>query len=138
MAFGDGRVVSNFIVQALQGHPITIYGDGQQTRSFCYVTDLVDGLVRAAKVETFDPPINLGNPGEFTMLELAETAMDVAGRRVDLQRLPLPSDDPKRRCPDITKARKLLGFEPRVALREGLEKTCENFRARLALREQMP
>lgn len=135
MAFGDGRVVSNFIVQALQGQPITIYGDGQQTRSFCYVSDLVDGLVRAARVDKFDPPMNMGNPEEFTMLELAETAMAVAGRRVDLQRLPLPSDDPKRRCPDITKARKQLGFEPHVKLREGLEKTCENFRARLAIRE---
>jgi UDP-glucuronate decarboxylase len=134
MAFGDGRVVSNFLVQALEGKPITIYGDGQQTRSFCYVSDLVDGLISVARVETFDPPMNMGNPDEFTMLQLAETAMKVAGRRVELERRPLPSDDPKRRCPDIAKARRLIGFNPRIQLEQGLRDTCENFRSRMALR----
>ena len=134
MAFGDGRVVSNFLLQALEGKPITIYGDGKQTRSFCYVSDLVDALVTVARVDTFDPPVNLGNPEEFTMLELAETAMKVAGQQVELVRRPLPPDDPRRRCPDITKAKRLLGFAPRVQLEEGLEKTCKNFRSRLAIR----
>lgn len=131
MAFGDGRVVSNFLVQALKKEPITIYGDGQQTRSFCYVSDLVEGLVRVANAETFDPPVNLGNPGEFTMLELAETAMKVSGNRVELVKKPLPSDDPKRRCPDISKAQRLLGFVPTVNLEDGLARTCEDFRGRL-------
>lgn len=132
MAFRDGRVVSNFLLQALDGQPITIYGDGQQTRSFCYVTDLIEGLIRVARVDEFDSPVNLGNPGEYTMLELAEAAMKVAGRQVELVRRPLPSDDPKRRCPDISKAKRLLGFEPRVSLAQGLTETCENFRSRLA------
>jgi UDP-glucuronate decarboxylase len=134
MAFGDGRVVSNFLLQALEGQPITIYGDGAQTRSFCYVSDLLDGLLAAARVDVFDPPVNLGNPGEFSMLELAETAMKVVGRKVELIRKPLPADDPKRRCPDITKASRLLGFAPKVPLERGLELTCENFRTRLARR----
>jgi UDP-glucuronate decarboxylase len=138
MAFGDGRVVSNFLLQALEGKPITIYGDGQQTRSFCYVTDLVDGLLAVARVAAYDSPVNLGNPGEFSMLELAETAMKVAGSQVDIVRRPLPADDPKRRCPDISKARRLLGFEPRIPLVEGLTATCENFRTRMALRETAP
>ena len=135
MAFGDGRVVSNFLIQALQGAPITIYGNGEQTRSFCYVSDLLDGLLAAARVETFDPPVNLGNPEEFSMLQLAETAMKVAGRRVELERRPLPADDPRRRCPDITKAKRLLGFSPKISLERGLESTCENFRTRLAQRQ---
>jgi UDP-glucuronate decarboxylase len=134
MAFGDGRVVSNFLVQALEGNPITIYGDGMQTRSFCYVSDLVDGLLAAARVAAFDSPVNLGNPEEYTMLQLAETAMKVAGRTVELIRRPLPADDPKRRCPDITKAKRLLGFSPSVPLHRGLSLTCENFRSRLVLR----
>lgn len=134
MAFGDGRVVSNFLVQALEGTPITIYGDGQQTRSFCYVSDLVEGLVAVARVESFDSPMNLGNPGEYTMLQLAETAMRVAGRTVDLVRRPLPADDPRRRCPDITKAKAAIGFTPQVPLEKGMALTCENFRSRLALR----
>lgn len=133
MAFGDGRVVSNFLVQALQGHPITIYGEGQQTRSFCYVSDLIDGLLAASRVPELDSPVNLGNPEEYTILQLAQAAMKVAGRTVELVRRPLPADDPKRRCPDITKAKRLLGFTPKVPLEEGLEKTCANFRARLGL-----
>lgn len=134
MAFGDGRVVSNFLLQALEGQPITIYGDGEQTRSFCYVSDLVEGILKVATVPVFDPPVNLGNPEEFTMLQLAETAMKVAGRKVELVRRPLPADDPKRRCPDITKAQRLLDFAPKVRLEEGLRKTCENFRSRLDVR----
>jgi UDP-glucuronate decarboxylase len=134
MAFNDGRVVSNFLVQALEGRPITIYGDGQQTRSFCYVSDLIDGILAAARAETFDPPVNLGNPIELSMLELAQTAMTVAGRQVEIVKKPLPADDPKRRCPDITKAKRLLGFSPKVPLAQGLALTCENFRTRLAIR----
>jgi UDP-glucuronate decarboxylase len=131
MAFGDGRVVSNFLLQVLRGQPITIYGSGEQTRSFCYISDLIDGLMATERAETFDSPMNLGNPNEFSMLELAETAMKVAGRRVELERRPLPADDPKRRCPDIAKARRLLGFNPHVPLAHGLAQTCDNFRERL-------
>jgi UDP-glucuronate decarboxylase len=134
MAFNDGRVVSNFIAQVLEGRPITIFGDGQQTRSFCFVSDLVEGLVAAARVEKFDPPVNLGNPGEVTMYELAEEVMRVAGRRVDLVRQPLPADDPKRRCPDISKAQRLLGFKPVVPLSEGIAATYANFKARFEAR----
>lgn len=136
MAFDDGRVVSNFLLQSLQGRPITIYGNGEQTRSFCYVSDLLDGLVATARAEAFDSPVNLGNPGEVTMLELAEAAMAAAGRTVPLERKPLPADDPRRRCPDIAKAKRLLGFDPRVPLAEGLALTCENFRLRLAERDR--
>jgi UDP-glucuronate decarboxylase len=132
MAFNDGRVVSNFILQALKGQPITIYGSGEQTRSFCYVSDLVNGLVAAALVPEFDPPVNLGNPRENTMIELAEAVMAVAGQKVELVRMKLPADDPRRRCPDISKARRLLDFEPTVTLEDGLRHTCDNFKARLA------
>jgi UDP-glucuronate decarboxylase len=131
MAFGDGRVVSNFLLQALQKKPITIYGEGLQTRSFQYVTDLLDALIKVASVETFDSPVNIGNPGEYTMIQLAETAMKVVGNQVPLVKQPLPADDPKRRCPDISKAKRLLGFEPKVSLEEGMRATCDNFRARL-------
>ena len=134
MAFGDGRVVSNFLVQALENRPITIHGSGEQTRSFCYVSDLVEGLVRVARADTFDSPMNLGNPVELTMLQLAEESMRVAGNRVEIVRTPQSADDPRRRCPDITKAKRLIDFSPQVALAEGLQKTCDNFRARLALR----
>jgi UDP-glucuronate decarboxylase len=132
MAFNDGRVVSNFILQALKGQPITIYGNGEQTRSFCYVSDLVNGLLSVARVPEYDSPVNIGNPRENTMIELAEAVMATTGRKVDLVRLPLPADDPKRRCPDIGKARRLLGFEPRVTLEDGLKQTADNFKARLA------
>jgi UDP-glucuronate decarboxylase len=137
MAFNDGRVVSNFLVQALRGEPITIYGEGTQTRSFCYVSDLVDGLVATARAERFDSPVNLGNPRESTILELAQAAMHAAGRKVDLVKRPLPADDPTRRCPDISKAKRLIGFEPKVTLEQGLAHTCENFRARLAVSHEM-
>jgi UDP-glucuronate decarboxylase len=132
MAFNDGRVVSNFVGQAIEGKPITLYGDGLQTRSFCYVSDLVDGLVASARVPTFDSPMNLGNPTENTMIELAETVMKVTGVKVDLIRQPLPPDDPKRRCPDITKAKRLIGFDPKIGLEQGIRSTHDNFRARLS------
>lgn len=124
----DGRVVSNFIIQALQGKPITIYGDGQQTRSFCYVDDLLDGFLRMMDTgPDFPGPINLGNPIETTMLELAEAIMDITGSRSLLERHPLPQDDPRQRKPDISLARAKLGWEPQTQLREGLSKTIEYF-----------
>jgi UDP-glucuronate decarboxylase len=124
----DGRVVSNFVVQALRGQPITIYGDGSQTRSFCYVEDLVDGLMRLmATPETVTGPINLGNPGEFSMLELAEQVIDLTGSRSSIAFHPLPVDDPRQRRPDITVANDVLGWKPRIALREGLQKTIAYF-----------
>jgi UDP-glucuronate decarboxylase len=129
MATGDGRVVSNFIVQALKGDDITIYGDGSQTRSFCYVSDLVDGFLRMMdKNEPLVGPINLGNPNEFTMLELAEKVIKLTGSSSKLKFEPLPQDDPKQRQPDITKAKTQLGWEPKVQLEEGLEKTISYFR----------
>ena len=124
----DGRVVSNFIVQALQGKPITLYGDGTQTRSFCYVDDLIEGFVRLMKSpDDLAGPVNLGNPGEFTMLELAEAIRDLTGSRSPLIQEPLPQDDPRQRQPDITLARQHLGWEPQVPLREGLKPTIDYF-----------
>ena len=128
----DGRVVSNFVVQALRGHDITIFGDGQQTRSFCYVSDLVDGLMRLMNSEDgVTGPINLGNPAEFTMRELAEIVVELTGSSSKIAFRPLPSDDPRQRQPDITKAREILGWEPKVALRDGLKTTIEFFDASL-------
>ena len=128
MAADDGRVVSNFIVQALRGEPITIYGDGSQTRSFCYVDDLVDGLVALMNNEAGEPgPVNLGNPGEFTMLELAETILELTGSASAIEYRELPEDDPRQRQPDISKAKSLLGWEPTVALKEGLVNTIAYF-----------
>jgi UDP-glucuronate decarboxylase len=126
----DGRVVSNFIVQALKGEPITVYGDGSQTRSFCYVDDLVDGLVRVmATGDEVTGPVNLGNPREFTILQLAELVIQLTGSRSKLERRALPSDDPKQRQPDIALAKKVLGgWEPSTALEEGLRRTIEYFR----------
>ena len=124
----DGRVVSNFVVQALQGHDITIFGDGSQTRSFCYVDDLVEGFVRLMATDaSVAGPINIGNPNEFTILELAEQVLDLVGGPSKLIRLPLPQDDPKQRQPDIRQARAVLGWEPKVQLREGLTKTIAYF-----------
>jgi UDP-glucuronate decarboxylase len=129
----DGRVVSNFIVQALRGEPITIYGDGQQTRSFCYVDDLVDGLMRLMNSgPEVTGPINLGNPGEFTMLELAQAVIDLTGARSTLTFQPLPSDDPRQRQPDNSLARATLDWSPKVELREGLARTIAYFDALLS------
>ena len=129
----DGRVVSNFIVQALQGRDITIYGDGSQTRSFCYVDDLVDGLIRLMEsAEGVTGPINLGNPGEFSILELAEKAIERVGSVSKVVYEPLPTDDPMQRRPDITQAREVLDWEPRVPLDEGLERTIDYFRGYLS------
>ena len=133
MAPDDGRVVSNFVLQALRGEPLTIYGDGSQTRSFCYVSDLVDGFVRLIDNEkSLVGPVNLGNPGEFTMKELAAAVIDVTGSKSTIEHKPLPQDDPKQRRPDISLAKKELGWEPTIQLREGLEKTVEYFRGVLA------
>ncbi|HWH81912.1 MAG TPA: UDP-glucuronic acid decarboxylase family protein [Burkholderiaceae bacterium] len=130
----DGRVVSNFIVQALRHEDITIYGDGQQTRSFCYVDDLIDGLVRLmAAPASFTGPVNIGNPGEFTMLALAETVIRLSGSRSKMAFRPLPSDDPRQRQPDIELAGTALGWAPRVALEDGLRETIGYFRHRLEL-----
>ena len=129
----DGRVVSNFIVQALTNQPITLYGDGSQTRSFCYVDDLIEGFVRFMALEGDETgPLNLGNPGEFTMLELAELVLRLTGSSSSVVHLPLPADDPLQRRPDITKAGRLLGWEPQVPLEEGLRRTIAYFRALLA------
>lgn len=125
----DGRVVSNFIMQALRGDAITIYGDGMQTRSFCFQSDLIDGFLKLMESpEGVTGPINLGNPGEFTMLELAELVIELTDSKSTLAFEPLPHDDPTQRKPDISKARELLGWEPRVALREGLKESIDYFR----------
>lgn len=128
----DGRVVSNFIVQALQGEALTIYGDGQQTRSFCYVDDLVDGMLSLMDSEAgFSGPVNLGNPAEFTMLELAEQVLRLTGSRSAIKFMTLPGDDPRQRQPDITLAKSKLGWEPRVGLEDGLTETITYFRTLL-------
>lgn len=125
----DGRVVSNFIVQALQGNDITIYGDGKQTRSFCYVDDIIEGFVRMMSSEQgFTGPVNLGNPGEFTMLELAENVLRLVGGKSKLSFHPLPTDDPKQRQPDITLAKAKLDWEPKVRLEDGLKETIAYFK----------
>ncbi len=125
----DGRVVSNFIVQALKNEPITVYGDGKQTRSFCYVDDLIDGLIRLMDTpDDFTGPMNLGNPGEFTILELAKKVISLTGSKSTLVLKPLPSDDPVQRCPDINLARDKLGWAPCVQLEQGLQKTIDYFR----------
>ena len=129
---GDGRVVSNFIVQALQGKPLTLYGDGTQTRSFCFVSDLIEGFVRLMETDAkVTGPINLGNPVEFTVLELAHEVLELTGSSSKLVFLPLPSDDPKQRKPNIAKAKSLLGWEPKIALKEGLKATIAYFQERI-------
>ncbi|MBN8553774.1 MAG: SDR family oxidoreductase [Caulobacterales bacterium] len=133
MNMNDGRVVSNFIVQALKGEPITIYGDGSQTRSFCYVDDLIDGFVRMMDTpEGVTGPVNLGNPGEFTMLELAELILELTGSSSRIEFFPAAVDDPKQRRPVIDTARESLGWEPKVPLRDGLKETIDYFRGLLA------
>ncbi|MBT8526720.1 UDP-glucuronic acid decarboxylase family protein [Polynucleobacter paneuropaeus] len=129
----DGRVVSNFIVQALQGKDITIYGDGQQTRSFCYVDDLIDAMVKMMNSEAgFPGPVNIGNPGEFTMLQLAETILKLSGSKSKIVYEPLPSDDPKQRQPNIELAKSKLGWQPKVNLEDGLKETIAYFKKVLA------
>jgi UDP-glucuronate decarboxylase len=128
----DGRVVSNFVIQALKGEPITVFGDGKQTRAFCYVDDLIEGFIRLmAAPNDVSGPINLGNPHEFTIAELAELVIDLTGAKSKVVYRPLPVDDPMQRCPDISKARALLGWEPKVPLREGLQLTIAYFDALL-------
>lgn len=127
----DGRVVSNFIVQALRGDPLTLYGEGEQTRSFCYVDDLIEGLIRLMNVEGLHDPVNLGNPGEFTIKQLAEEVIKTCESKSGFTYLPLPADDPRQRKPDITKAQTSLGWNPTIPLREGLKKTVEDFRKRI-------
>jgi UDP-glucuronate decarboxylase len=128
----DGRVVSNFIVQALRDEPITVYGDGGQTRSFCYVDDLVEGLLRLMDSDASTTgPINLGNPHEFTILQLAELVIEMIGSASRIERRPLPADDPRQRQPDIRRAREVLGWEPTIELRDGLKKTIEYFEQRM-------
>jgi UDP-glucuronate decarboxylase len=129
----DGRVVSNSIMHALQNEPITLYGDGLQTRSFCYVDDLIDGFVRLmGSADEVSGPVNLGNSGEFTMIELAEAVRELTGSRSELVHQPLPQDDPRQRQPDISLAREQLGWEPKVALRDGLRPTIAYFEGLLA------
>jgi len=130
MLENDGRVVSNFVVQALRGQELTVYGAGTQTRSFCYVSDLVDGIIRLMNAEAADihMPVNIGNPGEFTMNELAEQVGKCVGREIKIRHLPLPQDDPKQRQPNIERAKSLLGWQPKVPLAVGLEKTVDYFR----------
>ena len=124
----DGRVVSNFIVQALLGQPITVFGDGLQTRSFCYVSDLVEGLIRLANTpKGITGPLNLGNPSEFTIADLADMVIEEVGHGGTIRRMPLPRDDPRQRCPDITQARRDLGWSPTIPLREGLQRTIAYF-----------
>ncbi|HBB86439.1 MAG TPA: NAD-dependent dehydratase [Blastocatellia bacterium] len=124
----DGRVVSNFIVQALRGKPLTLYGSGEQTRSFCYVDDLVEALIRLMNVNDVHDPVNLGNPGEFTIKQLADEVIKMCGSKSEIEYLPLPEDDPKQRQPNITRAQALLGWNPTIPLHEGLGKTVEYFK----------
>ncbi|MDB9306354.1 MULTISPECIES: UDP-glucuronic acid decarboxylase family protein [Cyanophyceae] len=130
MLENDGRVVSNFIVQALQGNPLTVYGDGSQTRSFCYVSDLVEGFIRLMNGD-YVGPVNLGNPGEYTILELAQAVQNMVNPDAKIKYESLPSDDPRRRQPDITKAKTLLNWEPTIGLQEGLKLTVEDLRKRM-------
>ena len=131
MQLNDGRVVPNFMKQALRGEDLTVYGDGKQTRSFCYVSDEIDGFIRMAKSSEAGP-VNIGNPHEFTILECAQRVLAVTGSKSRIAFEPLPQDDPKQRCPDISKARRLLGWEPKVQLEEGLKLSLEYFRQALS------
>ncbi|MDQ3712373.1 MAG: SDR family oxidoreductase [Acidobacteriota bacterium] len=137
MLENDGRVVSNFIVQALHGEDLTIYGNGEQTRSFCYVDDLVEGLIRLMNTEeeTINLPVNIGNPGEFTMNELAQEVARAVGKNIKVKHLPLPPDDPKQRQPNIERAKNLLGWSPTIPLAEGLQKTVDYFAKRVEKRD---
>ncbi len=129
MSIGDGRVVSNFIVQALKGEPISIYGEGEQSRSFCYVSDLIEGIYKSLILKDSPlVPLNLGNPNEFEIIELANIVKEITGSKSKIIKHPLPQDDPKQRCPDISSAKSILQWEPTVQLREGIEKTIEYFK----------
>lgn len=138
---GDGRVVSNFIVQALTGAPLTVYGDGTRTRSFCYIDDMLDGLTalmeQSDRVGTINDPVNLGNPGEFTVLELLALVLDLTGAKADIVHMNLPEDDPHQRRPDISRAASLLGWAPKVPLREGLVPTIAYFRRELESQQKL-
>jgi dTDP-glucose 4,6-dehydratase len=127
----DGRVISNLMMQALRGEPLTVYGEGSQTRSFCYVSDLIEGIVRLGKSDEA-LPVNIGNPVEWTILECVKEIQSLLGSKSEIVFKPLPQDDPKQRRPDIAKAKKLLGWEPKVSLREGLEKSVEYFKKQVA------
>lgn len=129
----DGRVISNFIVQALKGQPLTVYGDGLQTRSFCYCDDLIRGFMALMDQDEEVGPVNIGNPGEFTMLELAEEVLKATGSSSKIVHEPLPKDDPKQRCPDITRAKRLLNWEPQINLAAGLARTVPYYRKELGL-----
>jgi len=131
MLENDGRVVSNFIVQALRGQALTLYGEGQQTRSFCYVEDLIEGLIRLMNVDDLHEPVNLGNPGEFTIMQLAEEVIKACDSKSGFTYLPLPADDPRQRKPDITRAQSALGWNPTIPLRDGLKRTVEDFKRRV-------
>jgi UDP-glucuronate decarboxylase len=128
MSPDDGRVMSNFVLQALRGDPVTIYGDGSQTRSFCYVTDMVEGLIRLMNKEDFTGPVNLGNPDERSIKQIAESIIKLTGSDSRISYKPLPKDDPVRRCPDISLANQMLGWQPKVKLEEGLPEVIEYFR----------
>jgi nucleoside-diphosphate-sugar epimerase len=138
MATGDGRVVSNFIVQALRGEALTVFGEGTQTRSFCFVDDLLTGIERLVEHESVQVPVNLGNTEEFTMMELAQQVRKLTGLEAPLVHKPLPADDPRQRRPDLSRARELLGYEPKIDLHEGLTRTVAFFRERLARPAPMP
>jgi dTDP-glucose 4,6-dehydratase len=133
----DGRVISNLMMQALRGDPLTVYGDGSQTRSFCYVSDLVDGILRLAKSDEHDP-VNIGNPTEWTILECAREVQALIGSQCEIVFRPLPRDDPKQRQPDITRAKTLLGWEPKIQLREGLTRSLDYFRAAVEAGKAQP
>ena len=134
MRLNDGRALPNFVYQALTGQPITVYGDGKQTRSFCYVSDLIEGIYRLMNSDEHEP-VNIGNPQEITILEFAERIRKLLGSEVPIIFKPLPQDDPKQRCPDISKAKRLLGWQPKVNLEEGLRLTLEFFRQQVATEE---
>jgi len=129
----DGRVVSNFIVQALRGQALTLYGEGQQTRSFCYVEDLIEGLIRLMNVDDLHEPVNLGNPGEFTIMQLAEEVIKTCDSKSGFTYLPLPADDPRQRKPDISRAQSALAWNPTIPLRDGLKRTVEDFKRRVTV-----
>jgi dTDP-glucose 4,6-dehydratase len=133
----DGRVISTLMMQALRGEPLTIYGDGKQTRSFCYVSDLIEGILRLSRSEEH-LPVNIGNPTEFTILECARVVLEVTGSKSEIRFEPLPEDDPTRRKPDISKAKRVLGWEPQISLREGLRLCLQHFREAMQIRAVEP